>query len=166
MALNLQKDSAEIYTYLVSRAAAYTPAADHGPGGVGPIKMIYAGYEFDQQGWFALIFDRRPAAAHDGEWTVYLEGNMLDRPVWEAARRRNQGRPMRVRWEDGSVTELRPKTPFGPLLGKMLVGVLQRAKREGVFEGLPRAHELELGLEEFNGSLGWSSLTGYGGGAK
>jgi hypothetical protein len=138
MDLDFQQDAADVYAYLVARAASYTPAGDHGPGGIGPVKMVYAGYEFDQAGWFALVFDRRPNAAHDGEWTVYLEGNMLDRPKWVTA-------------------GVRCGSKFGPLLGQMLVGVLQRAERDGVFAQLPRADGFRLGIEEFNGSFGWDS---------
>jgi hypothetical protein len=125
--------------------------------------MVYAGYEFDQSGWFALIFDRRPDACHDGEWTSYLEGNMLDRPEWTAAQERNEEHPIRVRGEDGKVSKLPEGSEIGPLIGQMLVGVLQRAETDGVFARLPRAEGFKLGLEEFNGSLGWDSETGYGG---
>jgi hypothetical protein len=163
MDLDLRKDSTEIYEYVVARASSYQPSTHPGPGESEPIKMIYAGYEFDQRGWFALIFDRRPDAAHDGEWTGYLDGNMLERPSWTVARERNDERPIQVRTVDGSTKAFPPGTEFGPLIGRMLVEVLQRAEREGVFSRLPRANELELGLEEFNGSLGWSSLTGFGG---
>src|SRR5262245_45564566 len=113
--------------------------------------MVYAGYEFDQAGWFALIFDRRPDAAHDGTWTSYLDGNMLDRPGWVATR---------------LIRRVLRGSEFGQRLGRMLVGVLERAEREGVFAGLPQADGFRLGLEEFNGSLGWDSQTGYGGQAE
>ena len=89
MDLDLQRDAADVYDYVASRASAYAPASDHGPGGTGPVKMVYAGYEFDQAGWFALIFDRRMDAGHDGEWTVYLDENMLDvRAALRAGRQR------------------------------------------------------------------------------
>jgi hypothetical protein len=161
--LDLQQDAADVYAYVASRASAYTPAGDRGPGRSAPVKMVYAGYNFDQSGWFALVFDRRPNAGHDGEWTLYLEGNMLKRPQWVAAQERNEEQPIRVRGEDGVVRELLAGSHFGWLLGRMLVGVLQRAEREGVFARLPRADGFRLGLEEFHGSLGWDSQTGYGG---
>jgi hypothetical protein len=161
--LDLQRDAADVYAYVTSRASAYTAAGDHGPGGVGPVKMVYAGYNFDQSGWFALVFDRRPDAGHDGAWTLYLEGNMLDRPQWVAAAFQNEWRAIRVRGEDGVVRLVPARSHFGELLGRMLVGVLQRAERDGVFARLSRAGGFRLGLEEFHGSLGWDSQTGYGG---
>ncbi len=163
MDLDFQQDAADVYAYVASRASAYTPTGDRGPGGAGPVRMVYAGYNFDQSGWFALVFDRRPDAGHDGEWTLYLDGNMLDRPGWVTARERNEEQPIRVRGEEGLVRELPAGSEFGPLIGRMLVGVLQLAERDGVFARLPRADEFKLGLEEFNGSLGWDSQTGYGG---
>jgi hypothetical protein len=161
--LDLQKDAADVYAYVVSRASAYTSNGDRGPGGGGPVKMVYAGYEFDQAGWFALVFDRRPDAGHDGEWTLYLDGNMLDRSGWMAARQRNEALPIQVRGEDGLVREVPAGSEFGPLIGQVLVGVLQRAERDGVFARLLLADGFRLGLEEFNGSLGWDSQTAYGG---
>jgi hypothetical protein len=83
--LDLQQDSAEIFDYVRSRVSNYSPTDDHGPGGVAPVKMIYAGYNFDQRGWFALIFDRRADAAHDGEWTLYLQ--QPEKTVNETVRR-------------------------------------------------------------------------------
>lgn len=161
--IDLQQDAADAYAFVVSRAAAYKPAGDRGPGGQGPVKMVYAGYEFAQTGWFALIFDRRPNAGHDGEWTRYLEGNILDRPKWVTAQMKNEEKPIQVRGEDGSVTAVPAGSAVGPMLGRMLVGVLQRAEREGAFAHLPRADGFKLGLEEINGTLGWDSETGYGG---
>ena len=110
-----------------------------------------------------MVFDRRPDAGHDGEWTSYLDENMLDRPRWAAALEQNEERPIRVRGEDGQVRKLPEGSEIGPLIGQMLVGVLQRAEADGVFGRLPRAEGFKLGLEEFNGSLGWDSQTGYGG---
>lgn len=158
--LDLQQDAVDVYSFLASRASAYTPTNECGPGGADPIKMLYAGYEFDQAGWFALVFDRRPDAGHDGEWTSYLDGNMLDRPVWEMAQRRNEDHPIHVRGVDGLVYQLPTGSEFGPLLGQLLVGVLKRAEHDGVFARLPRSEGFKLGLEEFNGSFGWDSELG------
>jgi hypothetical protein len=160
MDLDLCQDAADVYEYIVSRVSAYTPTGDRGPGGTGPVKMVYAGYEFDQAGWFALVFDRRSDAGHDGEWTLYLDGNLLDRPTWVVARNRSEVLPIIIPGEDGLVREASARGEFGPLLGRMLVGVLQRAERDGVFAQLSRADGFRIGLEEFNGSFGWDSQTG------
>jgi hypothetical protein len=161
--LDLRAEATDIRDYITGRVAAFDPRANNGPGEATAVKMVYAGYNFDQVGWFALVFDRRPDAGHDGEWTVYLEGNMLDRPQWLAARERNEEWPIRVRGEDGVLRELPPGSDFGRLFGRMLVGVLERAERDGLFARLPRAVGFRLALEEFHGSLGWDSETGYGG---
>jgi hypothetical protein len=146
--LDLLKEAEEVYSYVAARASAYSANGDRGPGGDSPVKMVYAGYEFDQEGWFALIFDRRPDAAHDGEWTSFLDGNRLERPKWATA---------------GWIRRALRGNEFGQQLGRMLVGVLLRADGDGVFASLPRADGFKLGLEEFNGSLGWDSETGFGG---
>jgi hypothetical protein len=143
MPMDANKESSDIYRYIVSRVSSYSPGADQGPGGSGPVQMVYAGYEFDQSGWFALVFDRRPNAGHDGEWTSYLDHNLLERPHW-----------VQAGILGGKI--------LSQSLGRMIVGVLQRAYDEGVFADLPKAEGFRLGLEEFNGSLGWDSLKGYG----
>ena len=143
MSFDIKTDAVDIYEYIVSRASNYTPTIDIGPGGNRPIQMIYAGYEFDQEGWFALIFDRRSDAAHDGEWTRYLRENTLERPHWAR-------------------TALRAGKSFSRSLGEMIVDVLRRAERDGVFSGLPLAIGYWMGIEEFNGSFGWDSQTGDG----
>ena len=123
--------------------------------------MIYAGFEFAQAGWFALVFDRRPDAGHDGEWSRFLDGNLLDRPEWAESYERNAERPIWVRGERAG--PIAPSgTEFGPLVGHMLVGVLELAEREGLFDRLPCGDGFRLGVEEFNGSFGWDSQTGQG----
>jgi hypothetical protein len=161
--LDLRAEAADIHDYITSRVAVFDPRANAGPGEAQAVTMVSAGFEYDQSGWFALVFDRRPDAGHDGEWTLYLEGNTLDRPQWVAARERNEEYPIRARGEDGVIRELPPGSHFGWLLGRMLVGVLQQAERDGLFARLPHAERFRLGLEEFHGSLGWDSETGYGG---
>jgi hypothetical protein len=126
--------------------------------------MAYAGYEFDQAGWFVLVFDCRAQAAHDGEWTKYIgKDTMLERKGWVAARNRNETRPIKMRGEDGKIAELSAGSNFGEILGRMIVAVLQRVERDGEFARLPLADGFRLGVEEFNGSFGWDSKTGFGG---
>lgn len=138
MLLDLNKDAAEFYSYVVARATNYTPTSDAGLGGEGPIQMIYAGYEFDQSGWCVLVFDRRTNAQHDGEWTRYIDDHIFRRPHWVKA------------------GVLGGKN-FSASLGQILVGTLQRAERDGVFSELPLASGYRIGLEEFNGSFSWDS---------
>jgi hypothetical protein len=152
VSLDLGENAAEVYDYVISRVSKHTLrggesitvlirkgtvpfssnenwdspplvhspilTGDSGPGGTNPIYMIYAGYEFHQAGWFALVFDRRPDAGHDGEWTRYLENNMLERPHWVSA-------------------AVLSGDKFSRSLGEMLMGVLKRAERDGVFSTLP-----------------------------
>src|SRR5262249_31951839 len=135
--LDLESEASDIRNYILTRVAEFNPNTNVGPGKDAPIKMVYAGYEFDEAGWFALVFDRRPDAAHDGEWTRFLEGNTLERPRWALARQVMERRPIQTRDEDGRVREVSNWTDLGPLLGRMMVGVLQGAEREGVFASLP-----------------------------
>lgn len=165
MDLDFKTDADDLFNYMVSRTEFYEPDDKQGPGKINdPVSMAYAGYEFDQAGWFVLVFDRRPEAAHDGEWTRYIDkAPMLERKNWVVARDKNESRAIKVRGEDGKITEWPAGSNFGQLLGRMIVEVLQRAEREREFTRLPLAEGFRLGLEEFNGSLGWDSKTGFGG---
>jgi hypothetical protein len=136
--LDLEREASDIYRYVVSRASGYSVEVDRGLGGSGPIQMVCAGYEFDQSGWFVLVFDRRPDAAHDGEWTRCIDENLLARPHWVRA-------------------GILGGKEFSESLGRMIISVLERANEEGAFADLPRADGFRLGLEEFNGSFGWDS---------
>jgi hypothetical protein len=160
--LDLESEAADIRNYILTRVAEFDPRTNVGPGRDAPIKMAYAGYEFEQAGWFGLVFDRRPDAEHDGEWTMFLEGNMLDRPRWAAARMVIEKRPIQLRGADGRIRDVSDWTELGRLLGRMLVDVLKGAESDGVFTRLPRAEGFHLGLEEFNGLLGWDSQEGVG----
>jgi len=152
--LDLKTEAADIRSYIVSRVAAFDPNANDGPGGPGPIKMVYAGYEFDQAGWFVLVFETRPNAAHDGEWTSHIENNCFARPQWVTA---GKTAPISIRNLGGKVRKLHAASQLGILLRELIQQVMLQLRDEGVFASLPLLPNWELDLEEFNGSYGWSS---------
>jgi hypothetical protein len=147
----------EVRNFIVRRVAEFDCNTNDGPGKPAPIKMVYAGYEFDQTGWFALIFDTRPDAAHDGEWTGHIENNCIARPNWIVASDLNENSALSIRRADGTMQELPRASELGVLLGEMIQRVMIQVRDEGVFAQLPMSPKWELGLEEFNGSYGWSS---------
>jgi hypothetical protein len=89
MQLDLCRDFAEVSTYVSDRVRAFEQASNRGPGKAGPVKRVDVGYESDQSGWVAVVFDTRPDAEPDGQWTLYIQGNELERPHWLEA---NEGR--------------------------------------------------------------------------
>ncbi len=155
--LDLQKDSADIHAYVVERVSSFNPKTNKGPGGPGPITRVDVGFDFEQGGWVALIFDTRPGAEPDGEWNGSIEGNSLALPHWPAAVEVNEAKTLKVVLPHGVERKLRAGSSetLAKLLGEMLKGVLLKARDEGVFERLPKATRCELGVEEQNGAYGW-----------
>jgi hypothetical protein len=156
MRLDLRQEFADCYAYVVARVTAFDPATDDGPGDPGPVRFIEFGYELEQAGWAVLVFDKRPDAEPDGEWTLSIDGNDLARPHWLKAASANGRRPVTLVRLDGTESELPVDSPdLVTSIGDMLKTVLVMVRGNGVFSSLPKAPGCELGVEHFNGEYGW-----------
>jgi hypothetical protein len=84
MQLNLQTDRKKIRRYVEQRIRDYPDYVNEGPGDdEAPISLITAAYYAAQSGYFILVFDTRPNADPDGEWTLHhAETTMLNFPKW------------------------------------------------------------------------------------
>jgi hypothetical protein len=157
--LDLREDFADVLAYVAERVRSFDPKTNDGPGRGKSVRRIDVGYQCDQSGWMALIFDTRPKAEPDGQWTTHIEeeGNLLDRPNWLAAFESLESGPLVVVLPDSTERKVR-KGSFEKLteiLGDLLKGVLLKARADGVFAGLPKASRCELGVEENDGAYGW-----------
>ncbi len=87
MKLDLRKDFKEIYSYILDRVKNFDPAKNKGPGKANaPITQITVGFQCDQAGWIALVFDTRPKAEPDGQWNEYIKKrNVFECPRWQEA---------------------------------------------------------------------------------
>lgn len=162
MKLDLRRDFDDIYTYLVDRVRRFDPAKNDGPGDPGPVKMIEVGFEYSQAGWVAVVFDTRPNAGPDGEWNAHIAGNELERPHWLEIGEANQEEPVALIGLDGIETILPECTELADPLGEMIKAVLLKARADGVFAGLPKAHGCELGVEHSEGAYGWPEYEARG----
>ena len=155
--LDLRKDFADIYRFVSGRVASFDPATNDGPGKGKRVKRIDLGYQFDQAGWVALVFDTRRDAEPDGQWNAHISGNWLERPKWRAASEANQDEPVLFLMPDGTRHEVPPESygEFATALGDLLKGVLVKARADGVFVGLPKSTRCELGVEEHDGNYAW-----------
>ena len=153
--LDLRRDFADIYSHLVDRVRGFKPSGGDVLGDPGPVKMVEVGFEYAQAGWLVVVFDTRPDAEPDGEWTALIEGNELERPKWLAAGEINIDAPIALVRLDGSEVQLPPGTELAEILGEMIKGVVLKARADGVFAGLPKAPGCELGIEHFEGAYGW-----------
>jgi hypothetical protein len=86
-----------------------------------------------------LVFDTRPDAEPDGEWTSQIEGNELEMPHWLQASEASMEGPITLLLPDGSEMIFPPHTELAIPLGEMLKAVLLKACADGVFASLPRA---------------------------
>lgn len=156
MQLDLRRDYAEIYAHLVARVSSFDPVRNIGPGKGQTVKMIEVGYEYDQMAWVAVVFDTRPDAEPDGEWTLYA-GNEFDRPHWLEANNLLFEHPISLVLWDGTNVDLLAddREEFGRILGRMLLSILLHAREDGVFTALPKTSDCELGVEHLNGVFGW-----------
>jgi hypothetical protein len=162
MKLDLRRDFKEIYAHLVARVRNFKPDSNDGPGDPGPVKMIEVGFEYSQCGWLAVVFDTRPNAEPDGEWTGHIDGNAIERPHWlEAGEAHMEGPITLVHW-DGTRKELPASTELAELLGELIKAVLLKARADGVFVKLPKAPGCELGVEHLEGYYGWPAYEDRG----
>lgn len=159
MNIDLRSDFAAILEFVEQRVAAYDPAKYVGPGKPGPITQIDLGFQCDQAGWVCLVFDTRPDATSDGEWTGHIEENSFPRPHWQIISEDFEMIPMTIVKMDGSKLKLRPDGDYdqlSELLGELLKSVLFKARDTGLFVSLPRAAECHIAMEEFGGThFGW-----------
>ncbi|MEZ6141483.1 MAG: ankyrin repeat domain-containing protein [Zavarzinella sp.] len=163
--LDLRKDYDQIYKLVVKRVQKYNPRMNVGTGDESSlVHMIELGYQCDQAGWVALIFDTRPDAAPDGEWTASIGENLFERRHWHEAYQAIQDGPVQISLPDGTQCEIGATEyeSFTEKIGEMLKNLLLKARTDGVFESLPKAIQCHLGVEAIDGSYGWPAYEDRG----
>ena len=162
MRLDLRREFADLYAHLAERVRGFDPTTNDGPGDPGPVKMIEVGFEYSQAGWVVVVFDTRPDAEPDGEWTMHIEGNDFERPNWQVAGEVLQERPITLIQLDGTEVELPADTELAEPLGDLIRAVLLQARSDRLFDGLPKAAGCELGVEHHEGAFGWPEYEARG----
>src|SRR5262245_26055282 len=103
-----------------------------------PVTMIEFGFEFGQSNWVALVFDTRPNAEPDGNWTREAEKVMLKRPKWPVWYELPRG--VHVYFIDllGKKIDVMRNTDekVCNIIGAALKHVLLIARKEGLFNKL------------------------------
>jgi hypothetical protein len=159
MRVDLHQDFKDIYSYVVRRVRAFDPATNRGPGdGESPVSQIDFGFQCDQAGWVALVFDTRPDAEPDGQWNAYIVDNTLERKSWRAACESLEMMPVDFVLHDGSrrrILSADHEEEFIRVFGDLLKSVLLKARADGVFRSLPKAQVCHLGVEEMDGRYAW-----------
>ena len=75
--LDLRKEFAEVYAFVVGRAKAFNLIANPGPGKGKRVSRIDVGFGLYQSGWMCVVFDTRRSPEPDGEWNEYIEDTVM-----------------------------------------------------------------------------------------
>src|SRR4051812_16851853 len=75
MIIDIREDVPELLDYVRRRVDEHVAKAAKVKK-LPPVKMIEFGFEFGQANWVALVFDTRPNAKPDGEWTREIDDVM------------------------------------------------------------------------------------------
>ncbi len=160
MKVNLQEDFEAIFKHVQQRVGDFPVYVNAGPGeDDDPISKITLGYQFDQAGWVALVFDTRPNAEPDGTWQSYIEDNAIEFDHWYEAFNdlMENSSPIELTHVDGKQQTVADtdEESLAKILGEMLRDVLIKARENGEFSKLPLAERCIMGVEEHDGYYGW-----------
>jgi len=154
MLIDIRKDLPDFHAYLTERIKAHSAEK--------PVSQIQFGFEFGQSNYVVLVFDTRPDAEPDGEWTNEIDtmidnGTALMRPNWPIWHELPEGE--RVSFIDISGKEIDvlndPDNLICGTIGDALKQVFLTARAEGVFKNLPKHPRCELAVENIEGYYGW-----------
>jgi len=160
MTIDLRKERTEILEHIAQRVRDFPDYEHTGPGdGEDPITFIELGFQFDQAGWVALVFDTRPDASPDGEWNSWIGPNEFERARWFEAFDElcESGTPLEIITLKGKKRRIKEcdEETVAELFGDLLRDALISARDAGLFEALPLAKVCLMGVEEQSGAYGW-----------
>jgi hypothetical protein len=166
VSIDLQTDYKAVAEHLAARVREYANGVNKGPGNAGePVALITLGFQFDQAGWVALVFDTRPDAKSDGHWQFHIRENRVDfghwfdalEPMQEAEYGDGKAEPLTIILHDGDVKTLQnyDVEEVAGYIGAMLRQVLVDARDSGLLAQLPLAGKCLMGVEEHDGYYGW-----------
>lgn len=159
MKLDLLKDQKSLLKYIKTRIRDYPVYENAGPGeDDASISQITLGYQFDQAGWAAMVFDTRVESAVDGVWQNYIEENEYELPHWHDACEAlcEKGGTVKLIRSDGSNASVSSDENLAELFGVFLQDLLMACRDDGRFDSLPLAPDCRLTVEEHEGQYGWS----------
>ncbi|EDM25663.1 hypothetical protein LNTAR_12977 [Lentisphaera araneosa HTCC2155] len=162
--INLKTDYQTIYNYIKEKVEQYSdPQMGNSSD---PIKIIHLGFQFEQEGWFTLVFDTRPNAEPDGEWTTNFYESILNLSHWSKTidEHCENDIPFKVTILDGQniifdgidhEDDEEIDTNIVNHIGNMIIKIMKEAMNNGVFNQLKFATNPTFGVEEINGEFGW-----------
>ncbi|MBL8808969.1 MAG: hypothetical protein JNM43_02230 [Planctomycetaceae bacterium] len=161
MRIDLKKDFERVVKCLAERCKDFPVYVNAGPGeDENAIRLITLGFQFDQAGWIALVFDTRPEAACDGEWQSYIEENAEPFQGWFKAfdDMVENDSVLSLTQHNGtrrSFTANSELQDIAECFGVMCRDALLKARKMGLFNELPLADDCKFSVEEHNGNYAW-----------
>ena len=155
--LDLSNEAKTIEKYFSERIECFDSANNDGPGAGQTVTEITVGYQYDQAGWVAMIFDTRDVPEFDGEWTCHLaDSNVQQREAWLKAVVANIRGPIVVVDENGVERCFDCEdADLGLSIGDMLVSVVQRLLQTRKFESLPTRIGCRIYVMEIHHDFFW-----------
>jgi hypothetical protein len=157
MIVDIRNDIPDFLAYIRRRVAAHLAASKKlkRPKKVGRIDF---GFEFGQGNELWLVFDTRPDAEPDGQWTSQIEKiKSLPRPEWPIWHELPDDEVVFFINKDGKKINVmsNPDTKVCKIVGEAMKYALIEAREAGEFQRLPKATRCELGVENMEGYYGW-----------
>jgi len=152
VSLDLSTESRRVRKYLRERCSDYMKYENLGPGDpYDPITQITAGYEVEQCGWCAIVFDTRPNPKIDGEWTKWIDETAIYIPKWACP----ETAEISIRNKDGLVVPIPHVNQFAVQLGVMLLEDVKQHFTMRTRKKLEIAEQCLFTIEEFDGHFEW-----------
>ena len=163
MVIDIREDVPELLDYVRRRVDEHVAKAAKAKK-LPPVKIIEFGFEFGQANWVALVFDTRPDAEPDGEWSRGINKLLLTRPKWPIWHELPDDAKVEFIDLKGKKVNVmkNPDEMICKIVGDTLKHVLITARGKGVFKPLPKAEKCELGVENLEGYYGWPAYDDRG----
>jgi hypothetical protein len=163
MVIDIREDVPEMLEYVRQRVDAHLATVSKDKA-LPPVKMIEFGFEFGQGNWVALVFDTRPDAEPDGEWTRDIDRILLERPKWPIWHKLPDDAQVYFINLAGEKIDVMPNPDelICNIVGDAMKHVLLTAREKGFFKPLPKADKCELGVENMEGYYGWPAYEDRG----
>jgi hypothetical protein len=161
---DLKPDAIALREYVEGRASAFDRESNDNPGpSERDIALIQIGFEHEQSGYVAIVFDTRENAGPDGEWTMHIEAenNWIKFPRWaEITNHAFEGQTLQIIRLDGSSVIIDDLASFdsyeyAEIFGAMIKEVVLAARDDRVFASLPLTLNCEVCIEMINGLFVW-----------
>jgi hypothetical protein len=157
MIIDIRQDIPDFLAYIKKRVAEHVTAAKKQKKPK-PVTQIDFGFEFGQGNELWLVFDTRPDAEPDGEWTGQLDKvKSLQRPKWPIWHKLPEDEQVFFIDLKGKKVNVmtNPDEKTCKIVGDAMKHALLTARDEGVFKPLPKAEKCQLGVENMEGYYGW-----------